>query len=474
MRALLICSLVLACAFATKTAKVINGQKAVAGGSPDIVWQVRVISGPDLCGGSIIDANFILTAAHCMRTIDDTAKTQTDVTASQVSASTGIDAFGTVFQVSDFWLHPSYLLSTDPTQRVDLAVLKLVKNITFSSTVNKIAMDDGTCATCRANGAAYVTSGYGNTLSSVSGGNTQQSSVLLFTNLVGTTLANCQSVCPFQLPVSTLCAGSGGNCLNTNTGCSDACTGDSGGPLVFNAGSLASPSWILVGAVQAGTVPSNSKTQAQCGQKGTFGTYTTVFDNRATFIDPIVSGANTNPTSSCGSSCGGGGGSNNPLKCFHEDSLISYKDAPARPIKDFEARLIKDCLVPHKFVGDGVSVQTSCGDKPLRLSREHLVFAKSGLVAASSLKAGDVVYASVDETKTCTVKSVTEETKQVYMGLNCRESVVVANGVKVSTFESQHFIPSLWMRWVPAVLGLDGASRVGEVLTNLFRSLHIA
>jgi secreted trypsin-like serine protease len=44
--------------------QIVFGQKAVPGQFP---WQVRIISSPNnLCGGSLIDPNWVLTAAHCV------------------------------------------------------------------------------------------------------------------------------------------------------------------------------------------------------------------------------------------------------------------------------------------------------------------------------------------------------------------------------------------------------------------------
>jgi hypothetical protein len=60
------------------------------------------------------------------------------------------------------------------------------------------------------------------------------------------------------------------------------------------------------------------------------------------------------------------------------------------------------------------------------------------------------------------------------MGLNCYESVVVANGVKSSTFEDHHTVPALWMKWVASVVGLRRASQWGDWLSNAIRFTGLA
>ncbi len=129
--------------------------------------------------------------------------------------------------------------------------------------------------------------------------------------------------------------------------------------------------------------------------------------------------------------------------------------------------------MPHSFVSDGVRITTDCAATPLRVTYDHLVFSAThgAVVPARQLREGDEVFGDVAETRRCRVLGTKHETRQPYMGLNCRESVVMCNGVKVSTFEHRHWLPSLWMRHVPAVLGLARASRLGELLSNLYHAV---
>jgi len=245
--------------------------------------------------------------------------------------------------------------------------------------------------------------------------------------------------------------------------------------LAANTGTTAAPNFVLVGIVQSGTVVTGEN-KPICGAANEFGIYTSV-QQELPFIQSVLAGTAGTPSDSTGDTSGGGGGGGGTgiLACFHIDSMISYKGGAPISMDALEARSIPECLVPHTITANGVRVYTDCSETPLRLSNEHLVFSLThGLVQAHRLSVGDIVYGNVEETKLCKVLSVTSELNQKYKGLNCRESVVLANGVKCSTFEAQHIIPSLWMKYVPSVLGLERASRVGEILTNFFRAIHLA
>jgi len=156
------------------------------------------------------------------------------------------------------------------------------------------------------------------------------------------------------------------------------------------------------------------------------------------------------------SSNGGGSG-----PCFHSDTIITYKDQQYT-----QAQLLKhpECRIPHivKTV-DGVQIKTDCGHT-LRLTNDHLVFSQDGLVTAVSLKPGSLVFTSLsDKSKLCRVTSVVAEAQsQEYFGLNCLESIVLANGLKTSTFGRYHIVPSWWMRIAGRMIGIKRASSIGD------------
>jgi len=98
------------------------------------------------------------------------------------------------------------------------------------------------------------------------------------------------------------------------------------------------------------------------------------------------------------------------------------------------------------------------------------VYTVNGLHPASTLKAGDLLFQDMNETpsSSCRVIQVTAETnEQLYFGLNCLESEVIANGIKASTFGRCHTIPALWMKYASHVLGVERASRWGDSFVQM-------
>jgi hypothetical protein len=159
-----------------------------------------------------------------------------------------------------------------------------------------------------------------------------------------------------------------------------------------------------------------------------------------------------------------------PSVCFHESSRITY-DNQELSMADFESH--PACRIPHKVVADGVSIATSCGSTPLRLTNTHLVFTKKGLKKAGELKKDDVVFSDLNQKTQCTVLSVTEEKDEKYFGLNCLKSVVLANGIKASTFGDIHTLPAVWMSWVGSVAGIDRASKWGVSIEAFARKMGV-
>ena len=109
---------------------------AVVGGSPTTIeahpWQALVIVAPDsrLCGGSIIDSQWIVTAAHC---VVGASPDGVDV---HVGTSTlrGRSA-GNRAMVVEVVVHPDWDASA---YRNDVALLRLVEPLAFGSSVAPI------------------------------------------------------------------------------------------------------------------------------------------------------------------------------------------------------------------------------------------------------------------------------------------------------------------------------------------------
>lgn len=120
-------------------------------------------------------------------------------------------------------------------------------------------------------------------------------------------------------------------------------------------------------------------------------------------------------------------------------------------------------------VRDGVVIITESGER-LQLTSQHLVFThRLGLVPAALLVAGRDAVLVGEHERPVLVKSVQrDDSPQRYYGLNCPDgSVVLANNIKCSTFDTLHHLPALWMRLVSAIVGIDRASSWGDALAKI-------
>jgi hypothetical protein len=167
--------------------------------------------------------------------------------------------------------------------------------------------------------------------------------------------------------------------------------------------------------------------------------------------------------------------------CFHESTLINYK-GQVFSLVDLQTmnKQPKECHVPHVVRSSGVSIYTSCSgmgiehNKPLRLTNDHLVFTKAGLKAASDIGLHEVLYSNPEQTKECIVTKIVPETEeQVYFGLNCVDSIVLADGIKTSTFGRYHWIPSTWMKYASKMVGVQRASEFGDHIVNFLSRLKL-
>lgn len=123
--------------------------------------------------------------------------------------------------------------------------------------------------------------------------------------------------------------------------------------------------------------------------------------------------------------------------CFHEDTTVTYagKDMNFDELSSHDS-----CAIPHVYHATGVKITTSCSGA-LRVTGDHLIYTQRGVLPARDIRVGDFLYQGLDETKECEVETITTEEHQKYYGLNCEESVVLANGYKASTFGMFPFLP---------------------------------
>ncbi|XP_043648376.1 serine protease 1 [Drosophila teissieri] len=200
-------------AVASIEGRITNGKTASAGQFPyQVGLSFASTSGSWWCGGSIIDNQWVLTAAHCTSgasavTIYYGATVRTSAKLTQTVAS------------SNFVQHASY---NSAVLRNDISLIK-TPSVSFTTDINKVELPAiaGTYSTYA--GQTAVASGWGKTSDSAS----SVASTLQYENFEVVSVATCQST------YGTLIATSKVICVATPNKTS-TCNGDSGGPLVLN------------------------------------------------------------------------------------------------------------------------------------------------------------------------------------------------------------------------------------------------
>jgi hypothetical protein len=197
-------------------AKITGGANAVIS---DFPWQVYYISGNFRCGGSIIGANWVVTAAHCTKNSTGGA-----ILASDMSVRVGVNnpsnsLDGKTYAVSEAIVNEGF---DSQTLLNDIALLRLTDTINFANAtpIKLVTTDDAANGAIDPGVMSWVTGwGYTHVNPDV------LPTALQKVQLPIISIAQASTVWGNSIPATDLMAGF----LNGNK---DACNGDSGGPMV--------------------------------------------------------------------------------------------------------------------------------------------------------------------------------------------------------------------------------------------------
>ncbi|KAG7221468.1 hypothetical protein INR49_002443 [Caranx melampygus] len=233
-------SQILECGRADLNSRIVGGEDAPEGNWP---WQASLSSrGSAFCGGSLINDQWVLTAAHCI-----SPSQELDVILGRQN-QTGSNPNEVSVRVMESMCHPDYNPDTFDN---DICLLRLSSPVTFTDYIQPVclAAEDSTFY----NGTSSWVTGWGALEESGPTSNTLQE---VNVPIIGNNQCQCDYSGMFTITDNMICAG-------LREGGKDSCQGDSGGPMV----SVSDSRWVQSGVVSFGE---------GCAQPGFPGVYARV------------------------------------------------------------------------------------------------------------------------------------------------------------------------------------------------------
>ncbi|XP_039897566.1 transmembrane protease serine 9-like isoform X1 [Simochromis diagramma] len=216
------------CGKASLNTRIVGGQVAPVGSWP---WQVSLqTSGSHFCGGSLINSQWVLTAAHCFETSTPTGLT-VNLGRQSLRGSNPNAVSRTVTQIIK---HPNYNSGTDDN---DICLLRLSSPVTFNNYISPVCL--AASDSIFYSGVNSWVTGWGNIGSGVSLPS-PQNLMEVQVPVVGNRQCNCNYGVG-RITDNMICAG-------LRAGGKDSCQGDSGGPMVIKQNGR----WIQAGVVSFG------------------------------------------------------------------------------------------------------------------------------------------------------------------------------------------------------------------------------